>query len=411
MKNYGLKLEPIVSDNYIFGSSPLSIPDINESMDWRKYLPKYEPQTLPSGEEDYGCTIWGGQNQLEITLKFITQIEHNFDEQFNYNIVAVEPPGADPQLYYESQRKQGLTEGIFPALTNLTDFKKPRPMTEEYLAEGRKFPYLVNHEWLFTNNPGKELRLSLLKTGLKKSPVAVSVSAWASDANNLYIQNFPNNHWCVCVAIEDECPIVFDSYDQSIKKLHPDHMIQVAKIIQVKKKDELTPEQVTGFKAILKAIAEWLGLIQKQIDALPKNVDKPISPEPQQVYNEVKEAIKPTMIEKWAKAIARMEGDISGVNPGNLKFSPLIEKLGGKKGRKGSDGGYFALFESYDAGFKALCDFLTLACKDQLKSYHTARTFQKFTKIYAGNPPQNYINQIAKEIGVLLDTDISTFLK
>src|SRR5437762_82612 len=108
MRNYGLKLEPVSTDHYIFGSSPLLMPDILDSGDWRPYLPKYEPQTLPSGEEDYGCTVWGGTNQTEIVLKFLTGVEHNFDEQFNYNICQIEPPGADPQLFYESQRKQFL---------------------------------------------------------------------------------------------------------------------------------------------------------------------------------------------------------------------------------------------------------------------------------------------------------------
>lgn len=137
-------------------------------------------------------------------------------------------------------------------------------------------------------------------------------------------------------------------------------------------------------------------------------VEKPLSPEPQQVYNEVKESMKPNMIEKWAKAIARMEGDITGHNAGNLKFSPLTQSLGGTLGRRAQDGGYFAIFP--DDGIPALCKFLTMACKDELKGYHKARTLQKFSEIYAGNPPQGYINSIAKELGVSLDVDISFFL-
>jgi len=31
-------------------------------------------------------------------------------------------------------------------------------------------------------------------------------------------------------------------------------------------------------------------------------------------------------------------------------------------------------------------------------------------KIYAGNPPQGYLNGIEKELGIGLDVDISTFL-
>lgn len=288
MKNYGLKLSPVTQDQYIFGASPLSgMSDVLQSGDWRPYLPKFEPQVLPSGEEDYGCTVFGGTNQTEILLKLLTGIEHNFDEQFNYNIVEVEPPGADPQLFYESQRKQFLTEGILNKAQTLAEFKKPRPMTEEYLNEARKFGYIIGHEWLFTNNPTKEVRLNLLRTGLKKSPVAVSVSAWASDENSLYYNNgMANNHWCVGVAMEGDSLVVFDSYDQSIKKLHPDHRIQVAKIIYATKKSEVEEVKIGKMKQLINYLLQLVGLYEKQIEALPK-------PEPVNHYEEVKEAVKP----------------------------------------------------------------------------------------------------------------------
>lgn len=286
-------------------------------------------------------------------------------------------------------------------------------MTEEYLAEARKFEYVIGHEWLFTNNPSKEVRLNLLRTGLRKSPVAVSVSAWASDANDLYINNgMPNNHWVVCVAMEGDSPIIFDTYDKSIKKLHPDHEIQVAKIIYVTKKGEYTPEQQASFKWIqtmIDWIKSFLPSLQKQIEALPK-VDNSLSLNPNEVYNEVKESMKSPKITDWAKAIAVWEGDTQGTNPGNLKYSPLIATWGGKKGRKALDGGYFATFISYESGFLALCNFLELGCKDQLLSFHQARTLQKFMTVYAGNPPFTYIKGIAGILKVPLDTDVKTFL-
>ena len=297
MINYGLKLTPIQPDNYIFGSSPLSIPDILPSGDWRPYLPKYEPQF--DGFETYGCTVWGGQNQTEILLKFLTGVEHNFDEQFNYNIVEVESPGADPQLYYESQRKQFLTEGVFPKALTLEEFKKPRPMTDRFLNEAKKFQYLINHEWLFTNNPTKEVRLNMLRLGLKKCPVAISVSAWASDSNDLYY-NFPgvpNNHWVVCIAIEDDCPIIFDSYDQSIKKLHPDHQIQVAKLVYITKKVEVQ-EKLDSIWKILKWIAEQIGILQKQSSKPIEVPTPPVIVQPDPILPQP-EPVKPSSPYKW----------------------------------------------------------------------------------------------------------------
>ncbi len=120
----------------------------------------------------------------------------------------------------------------------------------------------------------------------------------------------------------------------------------------------------------------------------------------------------PMKIVNWAKGIEQLEGGPARMNnnPGNLKFSGLTQSWGAVLGSKASDGGNFAKFATYEAGFNALCQFLILGCKDELKDYHKARTFGQFTKIYAGNPPQGYIDSIAKIIGCSLNTNISTFL-
>ena len=118
----------------------------------------------------------------------------------------------------------------------------------------------------------------------------------------------------------------------------------------------------------------------------------------------------PPKIILWAQAIKKWEGSIDATNPGNMKFSALTASWGATRGRPALDGGNFAVFKSPAAGFTALCHFLMLACEDQLTAYHNARTLEAFTRIYAGNPPQGYINGIAEMVGVPLSTDISTFL-
>lgn len=110
----------------------------------------------------------------------------------------------------------------------------------------------------------------------------------------------------------------------------------------------------------------------------------------------------------WAKAIAQWEGDTTGHNAGNMKYTALTASWGATKGRPAADGGFFAVFK--DDGLPALCNFLSMGCKDQLLDFHNARTLESFTKIYAGDPPQGYINGIAKILGVSLDTNIATFL-
>lgn len=121
----------------------------------------------------------------------------------------------------------------------------------------------------------------------------------------------------------------------------------------------------------------------------------------------------PQMITKWSEAIARWEGaEPSSNNPGNLKYSSLTASWGATKGRAAADDGFFCQFETLQEGQDALCNFLMLGADDELLDFHTpfARTLQGFTVIYAGNPPQGYINGISEYLGVPVDTQISTFL-
>lgn len=116
-------------------------------------------------------------------------------------------------------------------------------------------------------------------------------------------------------------------------------------------------------------------------------------------------------ITKWAKAIEVWEGNAQWLNnPGSLKFSSLTNSWGATPGVQAGDGGYIAKFKDYRSGFAALCNFLVLGCEDHLAYFHDARTLGSFTRKYAGNPPQDYIDGIAHILGVPLDTDIATFL-
>ncbi len=158
---------------------------------------------------------------------------------------------------------------------------------------------------------------------------------------------------------------------------------------------------------ILKQILVWINnLIFKPS---PKEILQPVSTTAT-VSPVVTPIDKTNKIYTWAHAIAKWEGDSSGVNPGNLKYTTLTKTWGATQGRPAQDGGYFALFVSYGVGFSALCNFLTLACEGELIIAHKPCTFEQFTIRYAGNPPQNYIDGIREIVGCELSTDISSFL-
>lgn len=241
MKNYGF-IEPKIDFNhYVCGDGRLGATVLNPSGNWENWLPVYEPQTLPDGEEEYGCTVWGMQNQLETLIKFLTKKERNFDERFNYNLANINPPGTDPQITYETGRRNGFTEGVLPMTQTLAEFRTPRPMVEPYLSDGLNFEWNFDHDWVLTGKETSDQRIQLLKSNLPISPIGVSVTAWF-EQNGIYVDNgLPNNHWCVLYKMDDKYFYIFDSYDQSTKMLPLTHTITYAKRITLTPK--ITPEK------------------------------------------------------------------------------------------------------------------------------------------------------------------------
>ena len=137
----------------------------------------------------------------------------------------------------------------------------------------------------------------------------------------------------------------------------------------------------------------------------PKPSTEPPSPQ-------IQPSTSPSKIVQWANAIKTGEGaSPSSNNPGNLKLSTLTKSWGATKGRQATDGGYLCQFSTYQQGFTALCNFLTLACEGALIISHPKPcTLQQFTVRYAGTPPQGYIDRIAATLGVPVNIDIATFL-
>lgn len=155
--------------------------------------------------------------------------------------------------------------------------------------------------------------------------------------------------------------------------------------------------------SILETITSYLRMWLTQIISKPMQTNTSVN------VQVPKEVNKPeSKITLWARAIAEWEGDVTGHNAGNMKYTTLTKSWGATQGRPAQDGGYFAVFK--DDGIPALCNFLTLGCENQLTAFHQARTFHDFTKVYAGNPPEGYIEGIRKLVGCEMDTDISTFL-
>lgn len=237
LKNYGFNpdLVEIKKEDYVFGAEKIPMVVIKEDGQYDEYLPVYEPQA--ENYETSGCTVWGGQNQIETYFKKEFGFEPNFAEIFNYILAGVTLAGANPQNAYQSFKNDGLVDNkLLPIPETYEKFSEPKQITEDLKTEGKKWleQYDFKHEWVI--NPTQESIISVLPY----SPVAIGITAWTEE-NGLYVDNGqPNNHWCLCYGyIKDERGIIlkiFDSYDHSKKLLHPNHKISVGKRIYIKKK-------------------------------------------------------------------------------------------------------------------------------------------------------------------------------
>jgi zinc knuckle protein len=159
------------------------------------------------------------------------------------------------------------------------------------------------------------------------------------------------------------------------------------------------------YQQLVQDLEEELGLLKAR--EIPPNGDLTPSQSqktpPQSVASpETTQPTIPARITQWAAIIAKEEGANPDLhNPGNLGYSTLTASWGATKGPAKTDGGFLCQFADETAGLTALCNFLVLGCEDQLLDFHApeARTLAGFTKIYAGNPPQGYIDAIVQAMG------------
>lgn len=245
LKQFGLCIEESEPEAYVLGGMG-GLPKIvlQDNGDWSDFLPVYEPQ-FNANFDSHGCAVFGSENAIEILLKRIEGKEYNFSERFIYILSGIRPPGGDPHKVIEIIRRNGLIENdSLPFTDSFTEFLTPDPMEAKYLVEAAKFPYDLQHEYLWKGEKSIDEKRGIIKECLRYSPIGLAVTAWIKNEKGEYIDGGkPNTHWCVGIKVDSEDRIhVFDSYDQSVKILSKDHHFQIAKRFLLTSK-ELKPKK------------------------------------------------------------------------------------------------------------------------------------------------------------------------
>ena len=292
IKNYGFIKTEEDPKAYKLGATELPKVVLMSDGQWVDYLPKDESQITPS-YDTYGCTVYGTENIQQMLEKFHYGESKEFDERYNYNLVKITPPGADPHAVAESFRNDGVISGELSIPSTFAEYSQPRPMYQKYIEMGVAHPYELRHQWLLEKSVDKLTRTKLIKEYLQYSPLGVSVTAWM-ESGGVYIDNGrPNTHWTVLYGFNDKGWLIYDSYAPHRKILSFDHNIQCVKRYQlVPSTRKLQISILSKIIALLSKLISQLITAPKVVETKPEPIVLPqIKPIREKILDEAKEWI------------------------------------------------------------------------------------------------------------------------
>ncbi|HEC65393.1 MAG TPA: hypothetical protein ENI23_08865 [bacterium] len=201
-----------------FGGANVPSKILREDGQWTP--PQFEKQSYGSFDTQ-GCISFGTNNVLEMLHHVQFGYEPNYSDRFLVVNSGTTRGGNTPRKVYSALRKQGtvLEEDYpFPDYTK-EDYYKEVP--SNLLTQGKK--WASTHSFSYAKvgtNPNN------LKHALQFSPLGLGLYAWAKNSEGLYYQ--PNgvraNHFCVLIGYEEgKHWLVFDTYEESVKKLVYDY--------------------------------------------------------------------------------------------------------------------------------------------------------------------------------------------
>ena len=234
----------ILPEEYIFGAQKLPDTILVDNGNWRPYLPNGEWQHSRSKFFDtYGCTIYNTLQIIEILERFLYKEKNDYSERFVYIGTETRPPGNNPHVIADWMRKNGIVdEELLPFtedIASLNDYAHPNPLPDNFVNKGKRWAENndFGHEWVFTGNKTPQEKQELLKEGLRRSPIGVSVVAWKESGGMYYKeQGESDNHWTDLIQYDGACPIILDSYEPFIKRLAPNYDFGWAKRYHLERK-------------------------------------------------------------------------------------------------------------------------------------------------------------------------------
>ena len=232
-ENHGLIVEPLVPEDFVFGSSERSLKikfgevPLQPNSDWRDFLPPNERQA-PKFETN-ACVSFGTANAIEILARRIFGRVDNLSDRFIAKGSGTNPlAGNSPKDVADFIRKNWTVfESEWATLdaNSSQEFYKEIPPPLKTLAFARGAEFDFGYE--FINPPST----AIIKEALKYSPVGMSVAAWAANAEGKYYRpdGWIDGHWITVVAVNEHNEIVvLDHYPPFVKTMSSDFIPRYA---------------------------------------------------------------------------------------------------------------------------------------------------------------------------------------
>ena len=406
IKNYGFRLNT-VEDLAAYKLGGIELPKYVLRIDgqWDAFLPREELQFTPK-YDSFGCTIYGTENIQQTLEKFHNGQTQEYSERYNYNLVKIVPPGADPHDAAQSFKNDGVIPyDLLPITDTLEEYSKPRPVPNNLIAEGIAHPWELRHQWLWDIPTDKNTQRSLIQEYLRYSPLGVSVTAW-SEKNGVYVDNGQRNtHWVMLYGWNKSGWLVFDSYAPHKKVLSYDHNMEVCKRYQLVASTR--KQQISIMQQLLNALWSLLGLLKVEESNLPITPPNlPINQPPTPVLTQPEPLPEPPSpsVGDFAEAIKVYEG----WQPPNAKYPNGTQAWRNKNpgNIRGKDG-KFLVFSTEGKGFQYLCDYIKRVQRNEHPAYPKNCNLYQFFNVYApagdNNFPKTYAVWIAHRLSITPD--------
>jgi len=252
VKQHGFIEPDITPEDYVLGGTGnLGLEILQPDGQWDEFLPPDELQKL-RGIETMSCVSFGTLNCIETLLKRKYEEDHNYSERYTAILADTSRNGTTPTKGAEAIRKKGvIPDDLLPfrEVSSWRDYHSPNPMFSGYLESGSKWleKYDFKHEWVFTGGTLLE-KQNKLKQALESSPLGISVYAWVQNGE-FYTkpEGVRDTHWTMMYGYVDGAYWkIYDSYDDTHKKLVWDFNFGYAKRYTIEKKESLALKYVSG---------------------------------------------------------------------------------------------------------------------------------------------------------------------